>query len=1024
MVWPLEATVSLTHEDYTVAWLCALPIEKVAARNMLDELHATPPQPEHDKNIYTFGRICGHNVVIVCQGDMGTTAASIVATRMDSTFRRLRFGLLVGIAGGVPEEKDIRLGDVVASKGDGRSGGVVAHDRGKISLVGFESRPFLNGVPEVLRNAFSELESRLMDQDSKITAYLLEATLRNSRFSAFERPTSLVDCLFQSDYPHVDSKDKTCAGCAKDHIVNRPLRVDPLIHFGIVASGNQVIKNAAERVRISTAHPGVLAVEMEAAGLMDIFGCATIRGICDYADSHKNDGWHKYASATAAAVAKEVLGIVPVALALAASPVAVLDQHFVEPRGIKRKFPSLEEIHSEYFDLDKIKADCLRSLCFGTIDARENDITVAHQDTCDWLFKTSHFQQWRHGIDLSTHNGVLWIKGNPGAGKSTLMKHTLLHCQGSLKDHIIVVYFFNARGDVLEKSLLGMLRSLMYQLLEQNSLLFQRFIPRFIDKRKKHGIEWEWQLGELKTFLLSECKKRQPQPLLMLIDALDECDEREVREVVYFLEDISKNAAGSQSCLKICLSSRHYPTIGMQKKLELILEDQREHDQDIVKYVQYKLRVTDKQIEKEILGKARHIFLWVVLVVEMLNKAYDEGQIAAMQKTLREIPSDLDEVFWSLLQKDPLSKERTILMFQWVLFAIRQLTPEELYFAVLAGTESEALVAWDRLKIDSAMINRFITSTSRGLVEVRQGQRPQTVQFIHESVKDFLLRNRRLERLHPQLKSQAVGVSHDRLACICLLYIIQGGESPSVKDLRESTQKLAVSYPFLGYASTKILEHAKIAQANGISQKDLLHKLNEDFERFQFFHDTFETNLSSHYDGAQLLYVVSKRGYYHLVQVVLCELRTEINAPGGYFGNILHAAAWRGNEEVVRLLLEHGADVTKNGRYGAIFQAAAWRADEPVWELLRKYGAAVPQAIAVPQVTAILEATVESAEYEFIRQYGDMDDTEDKDDTEDMDDTVDIAEVQEEYFSKIPLSRFLNDASSYYQFIDVAGPRV
>jgi hypothetical protein len=64
---------------------------------------------------------------------MVTTAASIVATRIDSTFRKLRFGLLVGIAGGVPDEKDIRLSDVVISKGDGRCGGVVAHDRGKVT---------------------------------------------------------------------------------------------------------------------------------------------------------------------------------------------------------------------------------------------------------------------------------------------------------------------------------------------------------------------------------------------------------------------------------------------------------------------------------------------------------------------------------------------------------------------------------------------------------------------------------------------------------------------------------------------------------------------------------------------------------------------------------------------------------------------------------------------------------------------------------------------------------------------------
>jgi nucleoside phosphorylase len=242
---------------------------------------------------------------------------------MDSTFRRLRFGLLVGTAGGLPEEKDIRLGDVVVSKGDGRSGGVVAHDRGKLTLTGFESRPFLNGVPEVLRNVIGELESRLMDQDSKIATYLSKATKRNSRFSTFERPVSVADNLFQRDYPHANSKDTTCADCAKDHIVDRPPRANPLVHFGIVASGNQVIKNATERARIHTTHPGALAVEMEAAGLMNIFGCATVRGICNYADSHKNDGWHKYASATAAAVAKEVLGIIPVAMVVAAPSTAI-----------------------------------------------------------------------------------------------------------------------------------------------------------------------------------------------------------------------------------------------------------------------------------------------------------------------------------------------------------------------------------------------------------------------------------------------------------------------------------------------------------------------------------------------------------------------------------------------------------------------------------------------------------------------------------------------------------------------------
>lgn len=311
MAWPLEAKTLLTHDQYTVAWICALPIEKVAARNMLDEFHVTPPQPDHDKNIYTCGRINGHNVVIVCQGDMGTTAASIVATRMTFTFAKLRFGLLVGIAGGVPDERDIRLGDVVISKGDGRSGGVVAHDHGKETPQGFESRPFLDGVPEVLRNAFSELESLLMDQDSKSADYLAQARARNPRFKDFERPVSLVDNLFENDYIHVDPKDKTCNKCEKNYLIQREDRVGPVVHFGTVASGNQLIKDGIIRGEILKRYPGAIAVEMEASGLMNIFGCATIRGICDYADSHKNDGWQKYAAAVAAAAAKEVLSIIP-----------------------------------------------------------------------------------------------------------------------------------------------------------------------------------------------------------------------------------------------------------------------------------------------------------------------------------------------------------------------------------------------------------------------------------------------------------------------------------------------------------------------------------------------------------------------------------------------------------------------------------------------------------------------------------------------------------------------------------------
>jgi hypothetical protein len=143
----------------------------------------------------------------------------------------------------------------------------------------------------------------------------------------------------------------------------------------------------------------------------------------------------------------------------------------------------------------------LKSLSFATIDARRQDIAAAHQDTCEWIFETLQFRQWRKRSDLLSHNGVLWIKGKPGAGKSTLMKHIWQNGSQYFRDYITVAYFFNARGETLEKTPLGMLRLITYQLLKYD-LLYERFLPHFREKEEKHE-KWEWREAELKDFLLS-----------------------------------------------------------------------------------------------------------------------------------------------------------------------------------------------------------------------------------------------------------------------------------------------------------------------------------------------------------------------------------------------------------------------------------------------------------------------------------------------------------------------------------------
>ncbi|THC89597.1 hypothetical protein EYZ11_010961 [Aspergillus tanneri] len=303
-----------TRDDYTVAWICALPLEMAAAKAMLDEIHPPLPQPETDHNIYTLGRVGSHNVVVACLpgGVYGTISATAVASHMVSTFRSIRLGLMVGIGGGVPSQNaDIRLGDVVISKPTATSSGVIQYDYGKTLRDGrFQHTGSLNKPPPVLLKAVSQLESDHITGKRAINKILFDILHEREEIrEQFSRPKD--DWLFQPTYNHKDS-EHNCSACDLTQLVNRSKRItdDPYIHCGLIASGDQVIKDAKTRDSIAQ-DLDILCFEMEAAGLMDELPSLAIRGICDYCDSHKNKRWQGYAALAAAAYAKALLSVVP-----------------------------------------------------------------------------------------------------------------------------------------------------------------------------------------------------------------------------------------------------------------------------------------------------------------------------------------------------------------------------------------------------------------------------------------------------------------------------------------------------------------------------------------------------------------------------------------------------------------------------------------------------------------------------------------------------------------------------------------
>ncbi|KAL7931768.1 purine and uridine phosphorylase [Trichoderma chlorosporum] len=301
-----------SRESFTIGWICALQEEYDAACIMLDEIfdNVDLTEEEGDDNTYCFGRIGGHRIIIACPvaGRYGTTSATRTGKDLIRSFPGIRLGLLVGIAGGAPtSEKDIRLGDVVVSVPYKTEGGVVQFDFGEQD-GGFQRAGHLNSPPTRLLGALPEVMRR-HNYPNKFGG-VDEHLKRFVNSPRFQRPK--LDQLFRSDIDH--KRGNLCTGCDLDGLIERQPRTSPRaieVFYGTVASSNSVIKDPRQRdLYANDPNLNVLCFEMEAAGLMNDFPCLVIRGICDYCDLHKNDEWHFYAAATAAAYAREILTVI------------------------------------------------------------------------------------------------------------------------------------------------------------------------------------------------------------------------------------------------------------------------------------------------------------------------------------------------------------------------------------------------------------------------------------------------------------------------------------------------------------------------------------------------------------------------------------------------------------------------------------------------------------------------------------------------------------------------------------------
>jgi nucleoside phosphorylase len=300
-------------ESFTIGLIYAKPLEVLALTPMLDERFPSLPIAHGDQNDYILGRIGSHNVVIVGpeHGEQGTVATAQFVTTIRLTFPSISVGLLVGIGGGIPHpaSHDIRLGDVVVGAPE-TGPALVQYDLGKRTAEGFEVTRTLAKPPAVLRKVVNKIEDKfrcLQEGEGDILAPHLERFSKYPRLrKKYQRP-SAPDRLFKPTYIHEPGTD--CLDHdARFEEPREPRESDHIvIHYGTILSGSTLMKSSQDLGELSKKHNAALCFEMEAAGLMDVFPCLVIRGICDYSDSHKSDRWQGFAVAAAAAYAREVL---------------------------------------------------------------------------------------------------------------------------------------------------------------------------------------------------------------------------------------------------------------------------------------------------------------------------------------------------------------------------------------------------------------------------------------------------------------------------------------------------------------------------------------------------------------------------------------------------------------------------------------------------------------------------------------------------------------------------------------------
>ncbi|KAJ4265106.1 hypothetical protein NW762_005352 [Fusarium torreyae] len=929
---------TLTHNDYTVGWICALPKELTAATAMLDQQHPPLTKPPGDNNAYTLGSIRDHNIVTIClpKGMIGNVSAATVASSMANTFPFIKVGLMVGIGGGVPSNK-VRLGDIVVSTSTGTSSGVIKWDSGKVhGEEKFERTGSLNNPPQTLLTALTLLETQHNLSGSGIPNYLEELKHKWPKLaSKCLRSGSLTDILFKSSYSHIlksareqdddgnedleenDEEEESCSLCDKSMTVKRKPR-DMLIHYGLIASGNKLIKDAASRNKLNKDLGGnVLCIEMEAAGLINQFPCLVIRGICDYADSHKNKDWQEYAAIVAAAFAKELL-------------------QCVQARELEGERPLkdlLEDVHSIVLetqqDVAEINArqrkhddDCILDWLTGVDYGLQHSQyrSLRQPRTGGWLSETEEFQTW-----LAAQRQTLFCLGIPGAGKTILTSIVIDKLRSSVLDdsNIGIAYIYLSFQRQKEQTLDMLLSSLLKQLAGNLASMPEEVV----NLHYEHDKERTRPTSKGIIYTLRKVIAKYSR-VFIVIDALDEYGATGSSRKPFFQE---LGQLQREYQISFFMTSRFDKWIALEVEEAFMGVTRIEIEaatEDIETYVDGKVDILPPAVQENkdlreaikegIARSAEGMFLLAQVYLNLLcyqdSETEIRHQLAAFasrkDQSEKEKTDALADAYRQTMERIKQQQPKHALLAKqvlgWLSYAKRELTVKELQHA-MATTSLHREASDADLPYDGRLV-----SVCAGLVTI--DEKRKIIGLVHYTVQEYL----------KQKPAELLPMTERDIARTCISYL-------SFKSYKENhnyrigwviLRSVLERWPFYHYAAKNWGHHAR---ESAISEDELMDLLSIGARLVKSAEVLMvnEANKDHAYFASppESITTLHLAAYFGLEKLVrkLVEFGIAVDVADSHGRTPLSYAAEHGYYAVVSLLLDKGAQPDSQGNLQSVY---------------------------------------------------------------------------------------------------------